>query len=151
MFLIPIPAFAGSYPGLLHNAKQSLVIEPGDAKPAFRFFEQRGLQPASILVKRPPARHANGDAALQKASGARVCGPAVMRIAAPVEPLPGSRAAGAPGWQGCEPPTLPYCDGQESLINPFLPMRQAPVVAAVCRFDTPGLDNDTPVFAALRQ
>ena len=54
MFLIPIPAFAGSYPGRLHNAKQSLVVELGEAKPAFRVVEQRGLQPASILVKRPP-------------------------------------------------------------------------------------------------
>lgn len=107
MFLIPIPAFAGSYPGLLHNAKQSLVVELGEAKPAFRVVEQRGLQPASILVKRPPARHTNGDAALQKASGARVCGPAAMRIAAPVEPLPGSGAACALGLQGREKPTLP--------------------------------------------
>lgn len=138
-------------PGLLHNAKQALVVDLGEAKPAFRVFEQRGLQPASILVKRPPARHISGDAELQKASGARICGPAVMRIAAPVEPLPGSRAGGAPGRQGREQPTLPYCDGQESLINPFLPMRQVPVAAAVSRFDAPGLDNDTPVFAALRQ
>ena len=82
MFLIPIPAFAGSDPGLLHNAKQSLVVELGEAKPAFRVVEQRSLQPTSILVKRPPARQTNGNAALQKASGACMREPAARRIGA---------------------------------------------------------------------
>lgn len=151
MFLIPIPAFADSYPGLLHHAKQSLVVEPGKAKLAFRVVEQRGLQPMSILVKRPPARHTNGNAALQKASGARMFGPAARRIATPVKSLPRGGAACALGRQGREKPTLPHFNGQESLINPFSRIRQAPVAAVVRRFDAPGLDDDTPVFAALRQ
>ena len=75
MLLIPIPAFADSCPGLMHNAKRALVVDPGEEKPVFRAVEQRGRQPSSILVKRPPARHTRGDAALRK--------PGVVRVYAP--------------------------------------------------------------------
>ena len=74
-----------------------------------------------------------------------------MRIAAPVEPLPGSSAACTLDRQEREKPTLPHSNGQESLINPFSRIRRVPVAAVVRRFDAPGLDDDTSVFAALRQ
>ncbi|MBH2018050.1 hydroxyacylglutathione hydrolase [Polaromonas sp.] len=47
-------------------------------------------------------------------------------------------------------PTLPSSIAQEILINPFLRTRQAPLVAAVRRFDA-SIHDDTTVFAALRQ
>lgn len=48
-------------------------------------------------------------------------------------------------------PTLPSSIKQDILINLFLRMRQAPVAPTIRRFDPSDLDDDTEVFAALRQ
>ena len=50
MYLIPIPAFADNYLGLLHDGKPALAVDPGDAEPVPRALVRHALQLESILV-----------------------------------------------------------------------------------------------------
>lgn len=87
MYLIPVSAFADNYLWLLHDGKRALVVDPGDAEPVLRALEQSALQLESILVTHHHADHTGGVAALRKATGAKVYGPATEPIPAPFEPL----------------------------------------------------------------
>ena len=87
MYLIPIPAFADNYLWLLHDGKQALVVDPGDAEPAIKALAHFKLQLSSILVTHHHADHTGGVDALRDATGASVHGPATERIPAPFEKL----------------------------------------------------------------
>ncbi len=87
MYLIPIPAFADNYLWLLHDGKQALVVDPGDAGPVLAVLKALGLQLASILVTHHHADHTGGVHELRTISGAQVYGPAKERIPQPYTPL----------------------------------------------------------------
>lgn len=84
MKLIPLPAFTDNYIWMLHDGRQSLVVDPGDAQPVLEALQQLGIQLQAILVTHHHSDHTGGVAALREATGAKVFGP--VREAMP-EPL----------------------------------------------------------------
>lgn len=87
MNLIPLPAFTDNYVWLLHDAREALAVDPGDAAPVFEALRSRGLRLAAILVTHHHPDHTGGVAALREATGATVYGPASENIPAPFVPL----------------------------------------------------------------
>ncbi len=97
MQLIALPAFEDNYFWLLHDGRQALVVDPGDAAPVQAALERLGLTLACILVTHHHPDHPGGVAALRAASGAQVLGPARERIPEPYTPLAGGDVARALG------------------------------------------------------
>ncbi|MEG0920389.1 MAG: hydroxyacylglutathione hydrolase [Comamonas sp.] len=89
MHLHPLPAFADNYIWLLHNDRQALVVDPGDAQPVINALAQHGLQLQSIVVTHHHNDHVGGVAALRDATGATVYGPARENIPTPYQPMHG--------------------------------------------------------------
>src|SRR3990167_4446909 len=87
MNLLALPAFSDNYLWLLHDARQAIVVDPGQAEPVLQALEERGLQLQAILVTHHHADHVGGVDALRQATGAPVYGPARERIPAPFIPL----------------------------------------------------------------
>ena len=97
MELIALPAFQDNYFWMLHDGRQALVVDPGDAAPVLAALRQRGLKLASILVTHHHADHTGGVAELRAATGAQVYGPAHERIPEPFHPLQGGDTVQALG------------------------------------------------------
>ncbi len=89
MELIALPAFQDNYFWMLHDGRQALVVDPGEAAPVLAALRQGGLTLASILVTHHHADHTGGVAELRAATGAQVHGPARERIPEPFAPLQG--------------------------------------------------------------
>ena len=87
MNLLALPAFSDNYLWLLHDARQAIVVDPGQAEPVLQALQERGLQLQAILVTHHHADHVGGVDALRQATGAPVYGPARERIPAPFIPL----------------------------------------------------------------
>lgn len=85
MHLLPLPAFSDNYIWLLHNGRQALVVDPGDAAPVQAALRAHGLQLQAILVTHHHADHVGGVHALRAATGATVYGPAFEVLPEPVE------------------------------------------------------------------
>jgi len=84
MNLLPLPAFSDNYIWLLHNGKQALVVDPGDAAPVHAALQAHGLQLQAILVTHHHADHVGGVDDLREATGALVYGPAFEVLPEPV-------------------------------------------------------------------
>ncbi|MDD2546935.1 MAG: hydroxyacylglutathione hydrolase [Burkholderiaceae bacterium] len=84
MNLLPLPAFTDNYIWMLHDGRQALVVDPGDASPVLQALHTLGLQLQAILVTHHHADHTGGVAALREATGAQVWGPASERIPEPL-------------------------------------------------------------------
>ena len=69
---------------LLHNGKQALVVDPGDAAPVLAALQAHGLQLQAILVTHHHADHVGGVDKLRSATGATVYGPAYETLPEPV-------------------------------------------------------------------
>lgn len=106
MELIPLPAFNDNYLWLLHDGRDALVVDPGDAAPVQSALQQRGLALRGILVTHHHGDHTGGVAALRQATGAKVYGPACEAIPAPFEPLHGGQSVPLLGidWQVIDVP-----------------------------------------------
>ena len=89
MELIALPAFQDNYFWMLHDGRQALVVDPGEAAPVLAALRQGGLTLASILVTHHHADHTGGVAELRATTGAQVYGPARERIPEPFAPLQG--------------------------------------------------------------
>jgi hydroxyacylglutathione hydrolase len=89
MKLTPLPAFTDNYIWLLHDGRQALVVDPGDAAPVLAALQQQNLQLAAILVTHHHADHTGGVAALRLATGAQVFGPAHEVMPEPLTRLAG--------------------------------------------------------------
>ncbi|WP_119965893.1 hydroxyacylglutathione hydrolase [Simplicispira lacusdiani] len=87
MNLLALPAFTDNYLWMLHDARQAVVVDPGQAEPVLQALAERGLQLQAILVTHHHADHVGGVNALRLATGARVYGPARERIPEPFTPL----------------------------------------------------------------
>jgi hydroxyacylglutathione hydrolase len=84
MNLLPLPAFTDNYIWMLHDARQAIVVDPGDATPVLQTLQAQGLQLQAILVTHHHADHVGGVDALRAATGAQVFGPARERIPEPL-------------------------------------------------------------------
>lgn len=87
MNLLPLPAFSDNYIWMLHDARQAIVVDPGEARPVLQALEHRGLQLQAILVTHHHHDHVGGVEALRQATGAPVYGPARERIPQPAQAL----------------------------------------------------------------
>ena len=85
--LIAIPAFNDNYLWLLHDGKQALVVDPGDATPVMRTLADNHLKLSAILVTHHHADHTGGVAELRSTMHAKVYGPASENIPRPYAPL----------------------------------------------------------------
>ena len=83
--MIPIPAFADNYIWLIHNGKDALVVDPGDAQPVLDTLHQHGLTLQNILVTHHHADHVGGVDVLRERTQARVVGPAGEDIPQPAQ------------------------------------------------------------------
>ncbi|MBC7726616.1 MAG: hydroxyacylglutathione hydrolase [Microbacteriaceae bacterium] len=84
MNLIPLPAFSDNYIWMLHDGRQAVVVDPGDAQPVLQALQREGLQLTAILVTHHHPDHVGGVDTLRKATGAAVYGPARERIPEPL-------------------------------------------------------------------
>ncbi|PJI98035.1 hydroxyacylglutathione hydrolase [Acidovorax sp. 69] len=82
--MLPLPAFTDNYIWMLHDGRQAIVVDPGDAAPVAQALHQLGLSLQAILVTHHHADHVGGVDALRDATGARVYGPAREHIPEPL-------------------------------------------------------------------
>ncbi|MDE1950995.1 MAG: hydroxyacylglutathione hydrolase [Burkholderiales bacterium] len=83
MKLVALPAFTDNYIWMLHNGREAVVVDPGDAAPVSAALDAQGLQLAAILVTHHHADHVGGVDALRPRLRGRVYGPARERIPQP--------------------------------------------------------------------
>ncbi|MBK6853820.1 MAG: hydroxyacylglutathione hydrolase [Burkholderiales bacterium] len=76
MNLVALPAFADNYIWMLHDGRQALVVDPGEAAPVMAALAAEGLTLAGILVTHHHGDHVGGIAELLGAHPAPVWGPA---------------------------------------------------------------------------
>ncbi|MFY3383420.1 hydroxyacylglutathione hydrolase [Paracidovorax sp. MALMAid1276] len=99
MNLLPLPAFTDNYIWMLHDGRQALVVDPGDAAPVFQALSDLKLDLQAILVTHQHPDHVGGVDALREATGATVYGPARERIPEPVVRLSAGDAVPSLGLQ----------------------------------------------------
>jgi hydroxyacylglutathione hydrolase len=87
MTLLPLPAFDDNYIWMLHDGRNALVVDPGDAQPVLQALQREGVQLQAILVTHHHFDHTGGIDALREATGAQVFGPATEDIPGPLTPL----------------------------------------------------------------
>lgn len=89
MKLVALPAFTDNYVWMLHDDRQAIVVDPGDAAPVAAALDARGLALAGILVTHHHPDHVGGLAALRPRLQGPVYGPAREAIPQPFMPLHG--------------------------------------------------------------
>lgn len=72
---------------MLHDGREALVVDPGDAQPVLEALQQLGVQLKTILVTHHHADHTGGVDALRQATGAKVFGPAHETMPEPLTRL----------------------------------------------------------------
>lgn len=87
MNLIALPAFDDNYVWLLHDGREALVVDPGDAAPVHAALDAQGLALAAILVTHHHGDHVGGVDALRDRLQGPVYGPVRERIPQPFVPL----------------------------------------------------------------
>ncbi len=83
---------------MLHDGKNALVVDPGDAAPVLAALSREGVQLQTILVTHHHADHTGGVDALREATGAQVYGPARETIPEPLQRLQQGDTVSALGW-----------------------------------------------------
>ncbi|MEE9331227.1 MAG: hydroxyacylglutathione hydrolase [Methylophilaceae bacterium] len=71
----PIPAFEDNYIWLLHNNRDAVVIDPGDAAPVLEILKSKSLNLIAILITHHHADHIDGVAQLLTQYAAEVFAP----------------------------------------------------------------------------
>ena len=62
----PIEAFQDNYIWLIHNDQNSIIVDPGDAKPVISALERKKLNLVAVLITHHHADHIGGVMALQE-------------------------------------------------------------------------------------
>ena len=62
--IIPIPAFKDNYIWLIHNGKQAIIVDPGDAEPVLETLNRLDLSLNTILITHHHSDHIDGVPAL---------------------------------------------------------------------------------------
>ena len=60
----PVEAFQDNYIWLIHNDQNSIIVDPGDAKPVVSALERKKLNLVAILITHHHADHIGGVIAL---------------------------------------------------------------------------------------
>jgi hydroxyacylglutathione hydrolase len=97
MNLVALPAFADNYIWMLHDGREALVVDPGDAAPVIGALESLGLALTAILVTHHHGDHVGGLQALLPRLDGPIHGPA--RETMPVD-IARHDAGDAVRWQG---------------------------------------------------
>jgi len=97
MNLVALPAFADNYIWMLHDGREALVVDPGDAAPVVDALDRLGLALTAILVTHHHADHVGGLEALQPRLHGPIHGPAHEAMPVPVIP---HEAGDIVRWQG---------------------------------------------------
>lgn len=71
-----VPAFSDNYIWLLHNGRQAVLVDPGDAQPAMAELRQRNLHLLAILITHHHPDHVGGLPTLVSQYEVPVYGPA---------------------------------------------------------------------------
>lgn len=90
MNLLALPAFEDNYIWMIHNGREAVVVDPGDATPVIAELDRSDVQLAGILVTHKHPDHVGGLARLlahPRAGGAKVWGPATEPMPVPVTPV----------------------------------------------------------------
>jgi hydroxyacylglutathione hydrolase len=80
MQLVALPAFSDNYIWMLHDGRQALVVDPGEAQPVRSALAAQGLQLRAILVTHHHGDHVGGVAELMPLLQGPVYGPAHERM-----------------------------------------------------------------------
>ena len=89
MKLIPLPALNDNYIWMLHDGRNALVVDPGDAQPVLAALQHEGVQLNGILVTHHHADHTAGVNLLRQTTGAQVFGAARETMPEPLQRLRG--------------------------------------------------------------
>ena len=100
MDLVALPAFADNYIWMLHDGREALVVDPGDAAPVNEALDRLGLALTAILVTHHHPDHVGGLQALQPRLEGPIHGPA--REPMPVQPVVRHTGGDAVRWQGID-------------------------------------------------
>jgi hydroxyacylglutathione hydrolase len=90
MNLIAVPAFADNYIWMLHDGREAIVVDPGEAAPVVHALEQHALKLAAIVVTHHHGDHIGGVDALRPLlpdGRGPVYGPATEKIPEPYAAL----------------------------------------------------------------
>ncbi|MEY4564154.1 MAG: hypothetical protein RLZZ618_3431 [Pseudomonadota bacterium] len=87
MNLLALSAFSDNYIWMLHDGRQALVVDPGDATPVLAALDAHGLSLQGILVTHHHSDHVGGLDALRPRLQGPVYGPAHENIPGPFVPL----------------------------------------------------------------
>jgi hydroxyacylglutathione hydrolase len=87
MNLVALPAFADNYIWMLHDGREALVVDPGEAAPVREALAARALRLAGILVTHHHGDHVGGVAELLADHPVPVWGPATERLPISVQPM----------------------------------------------------------------
>lgn len=60
LYIYPIPAFEDNYIWLLHNNRDAVIVDPGDASPVLAELKKRKLNLTAILITHHHSDHING-------------------------------------------------------------------------------------------
>jgi hydroxyacylglutathione hydrolase len=85
MNLVALPAFSDNYIWMLHDGREALAVDPGDAAPVITALTAAGLQLTGILVTHHHADHIGGLAGLRPRLQGSVHGPARENIPGPLQ------------------------------------------------------------------
>ncbi|MFZ6849981.1 hydroxyacylglutathione hydrolase [Undibacterium sp. RuRC25W] len=89
--ILTVPAFADNYLWIIHNGKNAVVVDPGDATPILHALDQHQLTLSAILLTHHHADHIGGVPALLKSNqgmqAIQIYGPANDGISCITKPV----------------------------------------------------------------